>query len=52
MQKVPRLSYGRRMLGPDGAPNSLFFFCLFNDHVMAIAFLIARSLVIAFSVEF
>jgi hypothetical protein len=51
MQKVPRLSYGRLMLWPDGAPNRLFFCSLFND-VMTIAVLIARSTVITFMLEF
>ena len=29
MQSVPRLSYGRRLLCTDGAPNRMFFTCLF-----------------------
>jgi len=39
MQKVPRFSYGRRMVRADGVPNRLLFYTLFNDHAMAIEFL-------------
>jgi hypothetical protein len=39
LQKVPRFSYGLRMVRADGGPNRLFFFILFNDHAMAIGFL-------------
>jgi len=39
LQKVPRFSYGRRMVRSDGAPNRAFFYSLFNDHAMAIEFL-------------
>jgi len=38
-QKMPRFSYGRRIVRADGGPNRLFFCNLFNDHVMAIEFL-------------
>jgi len=39
MQKVPRFSYGCRMVRADGGPNRLLFCNLFNDHAMAIEFL-------------
>jgi len=39
MQKIPRFSYGRRMVRADGGPNRLFFCNLLNDHAMAIGFL-------------
>jgi hypothetical protein len=44
MQNMLRFSHGRRMLGPDGGPNRLFFSNLFHDHVMAIKFLKEISL--------
>ena len=36
MQSVPRLSYGRRLVCTDGAPNRLFLTCLFCVHELAI----------------
>jgi hypothetical protein len=39
MQKVPRFSYGRRIVRADGDPNKLLFCSLFNDHAMATEFL-------------
>jgi hypothetical protein len=39
MQWVPRFSYGRGMLGKDGAPNGLFLTYLFGDQELAIQFL-------------
>jgi len=39
MPYVPRFSYGRSMLGDDGAPNKSFFFYIFCDQAMAIQFL-------------
>jgi hypothetical protein len=45
LQKVPTFSHGRRMVRSDGAPNRVFFYSLFNDHDMAIAFLQAIGLI-------
>ena len=39
MQSVPKLSYGRRLVRTDGAPNRMFFTCLFCHHELAIQFL-------------
>jgi len=39
MQSVPRLSYGRRLVCTDGAPNGMFLTCLFCHHELAIQFL-------------
>jgi len=39
MQMVPRLSYGRRLLRRDGAPNRMFLTLLFTRHELAIEFL-------------
>jgi len=36
---VPRLSYGRRMVRDDSAPNRFFFNYLFCDQPMAIQFM-------------
>jgi len=44
MQKVPRFSYGRRIVRADGGPKRLFFCNLFNDHAMAIEFLKDHSI--------
>jgi hypothetical protein len=48
VQKMPRLSHGRRMMRSDGAPNRAFFYSLFNDHHT----LIKPSPVIIFRLEF
>ena len=39
MQSVPRLSYGRRLVCTDGAPNGMFLACHFCHHELAIQFL-------------
>ena len=39
MQLIPRLSYGRRLLRRDGAPNRTFLTSLFIRHELAIEFL-------------
>jgi len=39
MQSVPRLSFGRRLVCTDGAPNRMLFTCLFCHHELAIQFL-------------
>ena len=38
MQSVPKLSYGRRLVRTDGAPNRMFFTCLFCHHELAIQY--------------
>ena len=39
MQLIPMLSYGRRLLRRDGAPNRTFLTSLFIRHELAIEFL-------------
>jgi len=39
MHSVARLSYGRRLVCTDGAPNRMFLTCLFCHHELAIQFL-------------
>jgi hypothetical protein len=39
MQRGPKLSRGRRMVGPDSGQNRLFFSTLFYDHIMVVQFL-------------
>ena len=39
MPYLPRFSYGRALLGDDGAPNRSFFYYIFCDQAMAIQFL-------------
>jgi len=39
MKMAPRLSYGRRLLRRDGAPNRMFLTLLFTRHELAIEFL-------------
>jgi len=38
VQMVPRLSYGRRLLRRNGAPNRMFLALLFTRHQLAIEF--------------
>jgi hypothetical protein len=45
-QYVPRLSFGRRMLRDDGAPNRFFLMYLFCDESMAIQYLKDIGLII------